>query len=798
MDHLLPKTTGFPPDDVPQSDNTKDFPYQNQGEVPYPQNHNQPYPSQPFNQVGSSVRDDDMKEYIPSSHSTTAPNQAPANHYPGYPSPEEVAPLPPYTSGVRDHSEELYLPNNNQNSNPNNNQAGNPAEHFSPMREEKNPAPMVDPNTGGYYTTPTPSNLVQGQPPLSPPPISTYNAPPHPVQDPAYNNPNSVAYPPQPPHPSSHIGQYSPPMPQTLRENNGNNTKNAVPEEQMPFSNHSYNPNLGEIPVPMPPMPSSYPPDSGMLGYPPNQPSHNVPYYAENVQTSAGGSQDFVLPKTGFDTPLPPDSSGYGMQQGDNSHFETPYIQEATPDTVLNLWKRVLEILKTKLPPACMDEWFYKESDHDGSVTVQPVLPVSFQGDTFTLMASNPFVKEMFEQSFSANVSEVLEALVNNRIKVEVRLNDSAHLVEEVTQVNYNVDYTFENFIVSKENETAYQFAKIIAETETAEMNPFFIYGQSGLGKTHLVCAIANAKKAQMEEKRKQDFQRNGSVRKNIKIIYATGGEWIDEWIEAIRLKTTNSFRDKYADCDLFILDDVQFLAPTKNTQDELFNLLDKMIRLKRQVVFTSDCHPNKLNEFHARLTTRFSQGLTQEVLFPDYETCIAITRSKAEQKGLNLPDPLIELIAENTKSSVREIEGWVNKIFAKCDMSNNRELDEKTVMSLVKEIVVDNKESGPTPKDFIRSVANYYNVSEEDLIAHGRTKQIVLPRNIAIYIIRENTNLSLKEIGDLFSGRDHSTIKNSLNNVSTILKKEDHSGNDKTKTDIADIIQRAQTSPVE
>lgn len=749
MDHFPHNPHGHPPEETTnQEPNTDPF-YPVNGDTLFQTHFGGHNPVQNSTPTPSTEAqwDDDTKEYIP----TTGSNGVPPNFYSGFPSQTDPSPsttfqgsareLPPEHYPSPEHLSESYLPTQEET-------------RQLPPNGEFNQQGM-DPAQRTVFYPPT-SNVMQGTPPVAS--SGNYVSPPaHTV---------SPSYPTQPPYTGQtpYVGQQpipnTPPLPPTQ----------TTPSATSPIR------------------------ESGII-------EENVPFPVTPFPTGLNGGLPVPNPNTG-DFPVAPPPFHTPPEQvtpATTGSLGTAYMKEATPDTVLLIWKKVLEILKGSISSVGMDAWFYKESSHDiGTPTHQPVLPVSFQGNVFTLMTSDELVKEMFEQSFAADVSKVLFALFNYHINVVIKLNHSYEVFEEAKQENYNLDYTFENFIESKDNETAYQFAKRIAESETVEFNPFFIYGQSGLGKTHLVCAIANAKKIQMEQKRKIQFEQTGYVGKNFKITYTTGLEWIQEWIHAIQSKNTRSFKEKYEDCDLFILDDVQFLAQRDNTQEELFNLFDNMIRYKRQVVFTSDCHPSKLNGFHDRLTTRFAQGLSQEVKFPDLETCIAITRSKAEQKGLKLPDSIIELIAENTKSSVREIEGMVNKVFAKCDMSSDSVLDKETIMSLVKDIVVDNKESGPTPRDFIRSVSSYFDVNESDLIAHGRTKQIVRPRNIAIFIIRENTDLALKEIGDLFSGRDHSTIKNSLTNVENILKKEAKAGTETTKAEIADIIQRAKTLSAE
>ncbi len=285
--------------------------------------------------------------------------------------------------------------------------------------------------------------------------------------------------------------------------------------------------------------------------------------------------------------------------------------------------------------------------------------------------------------------------------------------------------------------------------------NPLFIYGASGLGKTHLLYSIAHT----IHE-----------AHPNFKIIYVKGDAFTNELITAIREGRNQDFRDKYRGADVFLMDDVQFIAGRDSTQEEMFHTFNVLYELKKQIVFTSDRPPKEMLRLEDRLKTRFEWGLLADIIPPDYETRMAIIRNKSIRMGMELPDFLIQLIAENITANIRQIEGTVNKIMAYQDLIGDT-VDKNTVIRAVKDIFKEKSDILPTADVIIDEVCKFYNLEPDLLRGQGRAKDISMARQIAMYQIRRMTNLSLKEIGAEFGGRDHSTVLNALNRIEELVK---------------------------
>ena len=296
--------------------------------------------------------------------------------------------------------------------------------------------------------------------------------------------------------------------------------------------------------------------------------------------------------------------------------------------------------------------------------------------------------------------------------------------------------------------------ARKAAENPGLSYNPLFIYGNSGLGKTHLLYSIAHT-----IHDNHPDY----------KIIYVKGDSFTNELIAAIREGRNQEFRDKYRGADVFLMDDVQFIAGRDSTQEEMFHTFNTLYELKKQIVFTSDRPPKEMLRLEDRLKTRFEWGLLADIIPPDYETRMAIIKSKAIRMGMELPDYIIQLIAETITANVRQIEGTVNKIMAYQDINGDK-VDKNTVIRAVKDIFKEKSDILPTADVIIDEVCKFYNLEPGLLRGQGRSKDISLARQIAMYQIRRMTNLSLKEIGHEFN-RDHSTVLSALNRIEGLVK---------------------------
>ena len=302
-----------------------------------------------------------------------------------------------------------------------------------------------------------------------------------------------------------------------------------------------------------------------------------------------------------------------------------------------------------------------------------------------------------------------------------------------------------------------------MADNPGHSYNPLFIYGESGLGKTHLLYAIAHT-----IHDNHPDY----------KVVYIKGDTFTNELIQAIREGRNSEFREKYRGADVFLMDDVQFIAGRDSTQEEMFHTFNTLYELKKQIVFTSDRPPKEMLRLEDRLKTRFEWGLLADIQPPDYETRMAIIKNKAIRMGVELPEFLLQLIAENITANVRQIEGTVNKIMAYQDLMGDS-VDKETVVRAVKDMFKEKSDIVPTAEVIIDEVCKFYNIEPAVLKGQGRAKDISMARQIAMYLIRRMTNLSLKEIGKEFEGRDHTTVLHSIERI------EDLSKNDPEKAEI-------------
>ena len=322
-----------------------------------------------------------------------------------------------------------------------------------------------------------------------------------------------------------------------------------------------------------------------------------------------------------------------------------------------------------------------------------------------------------------------------------------------------NSKFTFENFVYGPENSHAYRSALKFAALadERGTCTSLFIYGKSGLGKTHLLYAIANVI-------RKND--------RNAKIVYIKGDDFINEFIELIRAGRGSEFRAKYREADLLLVDDVQFVAGKEQVQNEFFHTFNNLYESGKQIVLTSDRPPSEMTLLDDRLRTRFEWGLLADVTPPDFETRLAIVKNKAVALGMDLPDKIASYIAENVTANVRQLEGTVNKILAYKDLLGN-EADEATVTRAMQDILKKSNEYIPTPDNILDYISKYYGIEKEIICGQQRVKDAVAARQIAMYLIRSMTNLPVVEIGKVFDNRDHSTVLYSLKQVEKQMKKD-------------------------
>lgn len=318
---------------------------------------------------------------------------------------------------------------------------------------------------------------------------------------------------------------------------------------------------------------------------------------------------------------------------------------------------------------------------------------------------------------------------------------------------NLNPRYTFDTFVVGPFNQLAHAAAKAVVEHPGLTYNPLFVYGGTGHGKTHLIQAVGNYFK---------------KTHANIKVLYVTSERFAVDYINAVRAGRANSFKDQYRQYDVLIMDDVQFIANTEKTQEELFHLFNALHDNNKQIVFSSDKHPAMLPGFEDRLKGRFSAGMIAEIPEPDVESRMAIIKAKIEGHGFSLPDEIVQYIAENVRGNIRELEGIINMIVCKSQLKG-RGVTLADVRSLIKHNMRPSR--GVSVEEIVRRVAMYYDIPEKSIYEKTRKKEVVKPRQIIMYVLREEFNASYPSIGEKLGGRDHTTVIHSCEKIKEEVK---------------------------
>ena len=413
-----------------------------------------------------------------------------------------------------------------------------------------------------------------------------------------------------------------------------------------------------------------------------------------------------------------------------------------------DVWSKVISLMQPDMTATTINTWF-----NDATA-------VALEDDRFVLYSPTRFKRDIIASRYVGKIQSALRELFSCDMDVLVLTEGELEQYQQPQQDSFfpgTEEYTFERFVVGSSNKFAHAAARAVADNPGKSYNPLFIYGESGLGKTHLLYAIAHTSHKNPPE---------------YKVVYIKGDTFTNELIQAIREGHNAEFREKYRGADVFLMDDVQFIAGRDSTQEEMFHTFNTLYELKKQIVFTSDRPPKEMLRLEDRLKTRFEWGLLADIQRPDYETRMAIIKNKAIRMGMELPDFLIQLIAENITANVRQIEGTVNKIMAYQDLIGDT-VDKNTVIRAVKDIFKEKSDILPTADVIIEEVCKFYNIEPATLRGQGRSKDISLARQIAMYLIRQMVGTSLKDIGKEFDNRDHSTVLNSLSRIETLVKND-------------------------
>ena len=432
-----------------------------------------------------------------------------------------------------------------------------------------------------------------------------------------------------------------------------------------------------------------------------------------------------------------------------------------------DVWAKVLSLMEQELTATAVNTWF------DDSVAVE------LDDARFVIHTPSNFKKEIIESRYITSIQKALRELFAADMEVVVLGEGELERLRQ-SRSHKNIllgsdDYTFDRFVVGSSNRFAYNAAVAVADEPALKYNPLFLYGESGLGKTHLLYAISHAIRQNHPE---------------FHIVYVKGDEFTNELVRSIREGKNTEFRAKYRESDLLLVDDIQFIAGKEATQEEFFHTFNNLYEARKQIVLTSDRPPNEMMRLEDRLRTRFEQGLIADVQPPDYETRLAIIKNKAILLGLDLPSAVLEYIAENITSNVRQLEGTVKKILAYRDlMGANVDID--TVIRAVRELIREKDSFVPSPQEIIEETGKYFGIDPEIIRGQSRSKEIVLARQISMFLIRRITSLSLNDIGKEY-GRDHSTVVHSLEKMDKLVK-EDREIKEITKDIQANINARSE-----
>lgn len=432
-------------------------------------------------------------------------------------------------------------------------------------------------------------------------------------------------------------------------------------------------------------------------------------------------------------------------------------------------WQQVIDLLEREVTAVSLELW------------IKTCEPIMIKNDCLLIKAVSETAKnrinEMLLDCFKLALSEVFTDIKGFEILSPAEADDvltqtsddsSVKQIEEKKGKKFNSKYTFDSFVVGKSNQVAYAASRKIAENPTGKINPLYIYGGVGLGKTHLMHAIGNYIL---------------SHNKDLKILYVTCEQFTNDYIDHLQKKdkSINQFREYYRNLDILMIDDIQFIANKIETQEEFFHTFNELYQANKQIIIASDRPPKDIPTLSERLKSRFACGLMQDIQTPDFETRVAILKKKAQEEEYNIDDEVISYLAEKVDTNIRELEGCLTKVCYYSNLLGKKFATMDDALDALKDEVTETRSL--SPDTIIETVCKYYNINRDDLLGKKKNKEFVDPRQMCMYLITDLLDLPLASIGKLFGGKDHTTIIHARDKISQNLKT-----NQKLKVEVSDL----------
>lgn len=421
-----------------------------------------------------------------------------------------------------------------------------------------------------------------------------------------------------------------------------------------------------------------------------------------------------------------------------------------------NIWERALNLLKNELTEISFNTW------------IKTIEPVSLNSDSIDLGVPAEFNKGILESRYSTLIKNAIKQVTSKDYKINFIIPSQESVNKYPTKKedkqqsedNYvsvlNPKYTFDTFVIGNSNRLAHAASVAVSESPAKAYNPLFLYGGVGLGKTHLMHAIGH-------------YILNNS---NLKVLYVSSEKFTNELINAIKDDRNEQFRNKYRNIDVLLIDDIQFIGGKERTQEEFFHTFNALYEANKQIIISSDKPPKEIITLEERLRSRFEWGLIADIQPPDLETRIAILRKKAQIENIYVDDEVIAFIADKIASNIRELEGALNRVIAYSSLTEN-DITVELATEALKDILSANKARVINSQSIIDAVSRYFDLKPEEFKSKKRNREIAYPRQIAMYLCRELTDMSLPKIGDAFGGRDHTTVLHACDKIIENMKKD-------------------------